>query len=213
MEPILQVQNATKRFRDKVVFEHISLQFEAGQSYGFIGYNGCGKSVFFKTLAGFSLLSEGSVIYRGKTIGRDADFIWDAGVLIETPEFLNDLSGFKNLQILAEIQDRVGEPEILETLRLVGLYEERDKKVGKYSLGMKQKLRIAQAMMEKPSLLILDEPLNGLDKSSAATIRALLQKHVEDGGTLLMTSHHREDIDALCTHIYEFEDQTVHPIS
>ncbi len=211
MNTIIEIRNATKRFKDKTVFENISLNFEKGKSYGFIGYNGCGKSVFFKTICGFSRLTEGEVICNGKVIGRDMDFIQDAGVVIETPEFINDYSGFKNLKLLAQVQNKIGDKEILETLEMVGLSNDKDKKVRKYSLGMKQKLRLAQAFMEKPKILILDEPMNGLDKKSVLVVRSILNRFVNNGGTLLMTSHNAEDIQTCCEYIYEFDNQMISP--
>lgn len=209
MNTIIEIRNATKRFKDKTVFENISLNFEKGKSYGFIGYNGCGKSVFFKTICGFSRLTEGEIICNGKVIGKDTDFIQDAGVVIETPEFINDYSGFKNLKLLAQIQNKIGDKEILETLEMVGLSNDKDKKVRKYSLGMKQKLRLAQAFMEKPEILILDEPMNGLDKTSVLVVRSILTEFVNNGGTLLMTSHNAEDIQICCEYIYEFDNQMI----
>ena len=211
MNTIIEIKNATKRFKDKTVFENISLNFEKGTSYGFIGYNGCGKSVFFKTICGFSRLTEGEIICNGKVIGKDTDFIQDAGVVIETPEFINDYSGFKNLKLLAQIQNKIGDKEILETLEMVGLSNDKDKKVRKYSLGMKQKLRLAQAFMEKPKILILDEPMNGLDKTSVLVVRSILNRFVNNGGTLLMTSHNAEDIQTCCEYIYEFDNQMISP--
>ena len=211
MNTIIEIRNATKRFKDKTVFENISLNFEKGKSYGFIGYNGCGKSVFFKTICGFSRLTEGEVICNGKVIGRDMDFIQDAGVVIETPEFINDYSGFKNLKLLAQVQNKIGDKEILETLGMVGLSNDKDKKVTKYSLGMKQKLRLAQAFMEKPKILILDEPMNGLDKKSVLVVRRILNRFVNNGGTVLMTSHNAEDIQTCCEYIYEFDNQMISP--
>ena len=211
MNTIIEIRNATKRFKDKTVFENISLNFEKGKSYGFIGYNGCGKSVFFKTICGFSRLTEGEVICNGKVIGRDMDFIQDAGVVIETPEFINDYSGFKNLKLLAQVQNKIGDKEILETLEMVGLSNDKDKKVRKYSLGMKQKLRLAQAFMQKPKILILDEPMNGLDKKSVLVVRSILNRFVNNGGTLLMTSHNAEDIQTCCEYIYEFDNQMISP--
>ena len=211
MNTIIEIRNATKRFKDKTVFENISLNFEKGKSFGFIGYNGCGKSVFFKTICGFSRLTEGEVICNGKVIGRDMDFIQDAGVVIETPEFINDYSGFKNLKLLAQVQNKIGDKEILETLEMVGLSNDKDKKVRKYSLGMKQKLRLAQAFMEKPKILILDEPMNGLDKKSVLVVRSILNRFVNNGGTLLMTSHNAEDIQTCCEYIYEFDNQMISP--
>ena len=211
MNTIIEIRNATKRFKDKTVFENISLNFEKGKSYGFIGYNGCGKSVFFKTICGFSRLTEGEVICNGKVIGKDMDFIQDAGVVIETPESINDYSGFKNLKLLAQVQNKIGDKEILETLEMVGLSNDKDKKVRKYSLGMKQKLRLAQAFMEKPKILILDEPMNGLDKKSVLVVRSILNRFVNNGGTLLMTSHNAEDIQTCCEYIYEFDNQMISP--
>src|SRR5699024_2554363 len=211
MNTIIEIRNATKRFKDKTVFENISLNFEKGKSYGFIGYNGCGKSVFFKTICGFSRLTEGEVICNVKVIGRDMDFIQDAGVVIETPEFINDYSGFKNLKLLAQVQNKIGDKEILETLEMVGLSNDKDKKVRKYSLGMKQKLRLAQAFMEKTKILILDEPMNGLDKKSVLVVRSILNRFVNNGGTLLMTSHNAEDIQTCCEYIYEFDNQMISP--
>ena len=211
MNTIIEIRNATKRFKNKTVFENISLNFEKGKSYGFIGYNGCGKSVFFKTICGFSRLTEGEVICNGKVIGKDMDFIQDAGVVIETPEFINDYSGFKNLKLLAQVQNKIGDKEILETLEMVGLSNDKDKKVRKYSLGMKQKLRLAQAFMEKPKILILDEPMNGLDKKSVLVVRSILNRFVNNGGTLLMTSHNAEDIQTCCEYIYEFDNQMISP--
>ena len=139
------------------------------------------------------------------------DFIQDAGVVIETPEFINDYSGFKNLKLLAQVQNKIGDKEILETLEMVGLSNDKDKKVRKYSLGMKQKLRLAQAFMEKPKILILDEPMNGLDKKSVLVVRSILNRFVNNGGTLLMTSHNAEDIQTCCEYIYEFDNQMISP--
>ena len=156
-------------------------------------------------------MTEGEVICNGKVIGRDMDFIQDAGVVIETPEFINDYSGFKNLKLLAQVQNKIGDKEILETLEMVGLSNDKDKKVRKYSLGMKQKLRLAQAFMEKPKILILDEPMNGLDKKSVLVVRSILNRFVNNGGTLLMTSHNAEDIQTCCEYIYEFDNQMISP--
>ena len=129
-------------------------------------------------------------------IGKEQDFIDDAGIVIEEPEFINSLSGLENLKILAEIQKKISEAEIIEVLKQFDLYEDRNKKVGKYSVGMKQKLRLAQAVMEKPQVLILDEPMNGLDKKSVKKVEDILKAFVENGGTLLMTSHIEQQVEA-----------------
>lgn len=205
MENIIEIKSATKRFKDKEIFKNINLQLEKGKAYGFVGHNGCGKSVLFKCICGFSLLSEGSITVNGEVIGKDVDFIRDAGVVIEHPEFINDLSGLKNLRIIADIQKKIDNVDICEAMNQFKLLEDRDKKVGKYSLGMKQKLRLVQAIMEKPSILILDEPTGGLDKESVADLHKVLKKFVANGGTLLMTSHHQQDIEELCDVVYEFD--------
>jgi len=204
-EVILKIENGTKKFKNELIFQNVSMEFEKGNSYGFVGPNGCGKSVFFKTLCGYSLLTEGQVIYRGKIIGKEQDFIDDAGIVIEEPEFINSLSGLENLKILAEIQKKISEAEIIEVLKQFDLYEDRNKKVGKYSVGMKQKLRLAQAVMEKPQVLILDEPMNGLDKKSVKKVKDILKAFVENGGTLLMTSHIEQQVEACCKIVYEID--------
>lgn len=204
-EVILKIENGTKKFKNELIFQNVSMEFEKGNSYGFVGPNGCGKSVFFKTLCGYSLLTEGQVIYRGKIIGKEQDFIDDAGIVIEEPEFINSLSGLENLKILAEIQKKISEAEIIEVLKQFDLYEDRNKKVGKYSVGMKQKLRLAQAVMEKPQVLILDEPMNGLDKKSVKKVEDILKAFVGNGGTLLMTSHIEQQVEACCKIVYEID--------
>ncbi|RDU21822.1 ATP-binding cassette domain-containing protein [Anaerosacchariphilus polymeriproducens] len=207
MKTIIRVENATKKFKNIKVFSDLNLEIEKGKSYGFVGYNGCGKSVLFKCICGLAKLNKGAIYYQDKLIGKEQDFISDAGVVIEAPEFLNDLSGFKNLKVIANIKKLISDHDINEALKLLGLFEYRDVKVGKYSLGMKQKLRLVQALMEKPQILILDEPMNGLDKSSVEKVRGILKKYIDEGGTLLLTSHNRDDIDILCEKVYEFDDQ------
>lgn len=205
MEKIIEIKHAAKRFKDKSIFENVNLDIEQGKAYGFIGHNGCGKSVLFKCICGFSLLSEGTITVGGEVIGKDSDFIKDAGVVIEHPEFINDLSGFKNLRIIADIQKKIGDEDICSIMDKFDLLDDKDKKVGKYSLGMKQKLRLAQALMESPSILILDEPTGGLDKSSVENLRRILKEFVNNGGTMLLTSHHQQDIEELCDEVYEFD--------
>jgi ABC-2 type transport system ATP-binding protein len=205
MNDIITVENATKRFKDKAVFQNVSLQMESGNSYGFIGYNGCGKSVLLKSICGFSRLSSGKITLSGKIIGKDIDFIENAGVIIETPAFMEHLSGMENLLMIAQIRKIIDKPRIEETLKLLGLFEDRNKAVKKYSLGMKQKLRIAQAIMENPKILILDEPTNGLDKDSVMLLRDYLVNFVKNGGLLILTSHNKEDIEICCENIYEFD--------
>ena len=202
---MLKIESLTRRYPHVTALDGLNMEIGHGQLYGFVGPNGCGKSVFFKTLCGYSLLTEGQVIYRGKIIGKEQDFIDDAGIVIEEPEFINSLSGLENLKILAEIQKKISEAEIIEVLKQFDLYEDRNKKVGKYSVGMKQKLRLAQAVMEKPQVLNLDEPMNGLDKKSVKKVEDILKAFVENGGTLLMTSHIEQQVEACCKIVYEID--------
>jgi ABC-2 type transport system ATP-binding protein len=202
---VFEIENLSFAYDKHEVLNNLNLSFHEGIVTTMIGPNGCGKSVFFKTLCGYSLLTEGQVIYRGKIIGKEQDFIDDAGIVIEEPEFINSLSGLENLKILAEIQKKISEAEIIEVLKQFDLYEDRNKKVGKYSVGMKQKLRLAQAVMEKPQVLILDEPMNGLDKKSVKKVEDILKAFVENGGTLLMTSHIEQQVEACCKIVYEID--------
>ena len=202
---VFEIENLSFAYDKHEVLNNLNLSFHEGIVTTMIGPNGCGKSIFFKTLCGYSLLTEGQVIYRGKIIGKEQDFIDDAGIVIEEPEFINSLSGLENLKILAEIQKKILEAEIIEVLKQFDLYEDRNKKAGKYSVGMKQKLRLAQAVMEKPQVLILDEPMNGLDKKSVKKVEDILKAFVENGGTLLMTSHIEQQVEACCKIVYEID--------
>ena len=206
MNKLICIEHATKCFKDKVVFNDVNIEIFKGDSVGITGYNGCGKSVLMKCICGFSKLTQGEVKINGKKIGKDIDFIENAGVIIESPEFINDLSGYKNLKIIAEIEKKIDEDRILRIMSLVGLKNEENKKVRKYSLGMKQKLRIAQAIMEYPEILILDEPTNGLDKQSVENIRKILKSFLSKGGTILLASHNKGDIETLCNTVYEYNN-------
>lgn len=205
METMIKIENAAKRFKDKMVFEKVNIDIEKGSSVGFVGHNGCGKSVLLKCICGFSLLTEGKIFCGGKEIGRDIDFIENAGVIIEAPEFIGGLSGYKNLKAIAEIRGEIDDARIFKIMKLLDLYEDRDKKVWHYSLGMKQKLRIAQAIMESPRILILDESTNGLDKENVQKVRRILKSFVDRGGTLVLASHNKADIEFLCDRVYAYE--------
>lgn len=209
MEMLIQLKNVCKSFKKKEVLHDINLEIEKGGSYGFIGYNGCGKSVLFKLICGFSLPDSGEIRCGGKLLGSDMDFIQNAGVIIESPEFIPYDSGFKNLKALAEIKGIISDEEINEVVKKVGLFADKDKKVRHYSQGMKQRLRIAQAIMEKPEILILDEPTNYLDKDGVGMLRGVLTEFTKAGGTLLLTSHNKDDIALLCKKVYEIDHGTV----
>ena len=205
METCIEVQNVVKRFRDQVVLKNVSLSFEKGQIHGIVGRNGSGKTVLFKCICGLMHPEEGVILVNGKRVGRDVDMPEDIGAIIEAPGFLPNYSGYKNLRFLANIRRKIGKEEILNVLKTVGLDPESRKHVGKYSLGMRQRLGIAQAIMEDPEILILDEPMNGLDNAGVQDIRALLLELKAQGKTILLASHNHEDIAALCDTVHEMD--------
>lgn len=205
METCIEVQNAVKRFRDQVVLKNVSISFEKGKIHGIVGRNGSGKTVLFKCICGLMHPEEGVIFVNGKRVGRDVDMPEDIGAIIEAPGFLPNYSGYKNLRFLANIRRKIGKEEILNVLKTVGLDPESRKHVGKYSLGMRQRLGIAQAIMEDPEILILDEPMNGLDNAGVQDIRALLLELKAQGKTILLASHNHEDIAALCDTVHEMD--------
>lgn len=205
METCIEVQNVVKRFRDQVILKNVSISFEKGQIHGIVGRNGSGKTVLFKCICGLMHPEEGVILVNGKRVGRDVDMPEDIGAIIEAPGFLPNYSGYKNLRFLANIRRKIGKEEILNVLKTVGLDPESRKHVGKYSLGMRQRLGIAQAIMEDPEILILDEPMNGLDNAGVQDIRALLLELKAQGKTILLASHNHEDIAALCDTVHEMD--------
>ena len=202
------IENATKKFGTQTVLNNVSLTLEDGKIYGFVGQNGCGKTVLFKSICGFIYLDRGTITVDGKVIGKDIDIIKDAGI-IESPGFLPNYSAFKNLKFLTMIKDNIGDEQIKSTLISVGLDPESKKVVGKFSLGMRQRLGIAQAIMENPHILILDEPMNGLDKRGVEDIRKILMDLKKKGKLILLASHNPLDIDILCDCVYELDAGTI----
>lgn len=205
MGTCIEVQNVVKRFRDQVVLKNVSISFEKGQIHGIVGRNGSGKTVLFKCICGLMHPEEGVILVNGKRVGRDVDMPEDIGAIIEAPGFLPNYSGYKNLRFLANIRRKIGKEEILNVLKTVGLDPESRKHVGKYSLGMRQRLGIAQAIMEDPEILILDEQMNGLDNAGVQDIRELLLELKAQGKTILLASHNHEDIAALCDTVHEMD--------
>lgn len=203
------IENATKKFGTQTVLNNVSLTLEDGKIYGFVGQNGCGKTVLFKSICGFIYLDRGTITGDGKVIGKDIDIIKDAGIIIESPGFLPNYSAFKNLKFLTMIKDNIGDEQIKSTLISVGLDPESKKVVGKFSLGMRQRLGIAQAIMENPHILILDEPMNGLDKRGVEDIRKILMDLKKKGKLILLASHNPLDIDILCDCVYELDAGTI----
>ena len=201
----IRVEGVYKRFGTDTVLKDISRSFERGRIHGIVGNNGSGKTVLMKCICGFLIPTEGEVIVNGKRVGKDVDFPPDLGLIIETPGFLPNMTGVKNLEILASLNKKIGLEEIAAAIRRVGLDPLMKKPVGKYSLGMRQRLGIAQAIMEDPALLILDEPLNGLDKHGVREMRQLIKGLKEQGKTILLASHNQGDIDELCDTVCEMD--------
>ncbi|VJV64148.1 ABC transporter ATP-binding protein [Streptococcus pneumoniae] len=208
MNEIITLKNIELELKKTCVFQNLNFSCKQGEIIGITGANGSGKSVLFKLIAGLYSPSYGEVLINGENIVPERKIPANLGALIEEPGFINYYSGFKNLQYLASIRGVVGNQEINDTLKIVGLYEQKDQKVKTYSLGMRKKLGIAQAIMENPSILLLDEPMNALDKSSVENMRTLFRKlSSEKGTTILIASHSEEDIRILCDKVYAIENK------
>lgn len=205
----IRVIDAVKIFKEQKIIDHLNISFFSGKIYGIVGYNGSGKTVLLKCICGFLTLDEGEIIIYGKKLKKDMDIIQNAGVIIEEPAFLKDYTGKKNLEFLYSIRNKEDSELIDKVLYKVGLDASSSKKVKHYSLGMKQRLAIAQAIMEDPQILLLDEPMNGLDKNGVAEIRRLLWELKEQNKTIVLVSHNQEDIRVLCDEIYEMEEGTL----
>ena len=203
MQECIVVEDAVKSFRDVVALDHVSLSLERGKIHGIIGRNGSGKSVLFKCICGFMKLDSGSIRVEGEEVKAAGER--DMGILIENPGFIPGMSGYKNLKLLADIGHKIGKEDIRRVIERVGLDPDSRKPVGRYSKGMKQRLGIAQAVMEEPDILILDEPMTGLDRHGVEEIRRLLSELREQGKTILLTSHYAEDINLLCDTICELD--------
>ena len=205
MGTIISIQNVSKAFKTNQVLKNISVDFQSGLIYGIVGRNGSGKSVLIKTICGFIRPDTGNVFVSDKHIGKDVDFPEKIGVIIEAPGFLPNRSAFSNLMYLASLRNKIGKDEVCKAMQIVGLNPDDKKHVGKFSMGMKQRLGIAQAIMEDPDILILDEPMNGLDKEGVKEIRKLLLNLKESKKTILLVSHSAEDIEILCDVVFEMD--------
>lgn len=195
----------TNHLKNIEVLHDVSLQVDAGSICGIIGRNGSGKTVLFKCICGFLQTDRGEIQIEGKAVGKDKSTLSNLGIIIESPGFLRHYSGYKNLEFLMGLNGKADREKINAVLDLVGLAEQKNKKVGKYSMGMRQRLGIAQAIMEEQNILILDEPMNGLDNQGVEDIRKLLLKLKEKGTAILLASHNQEDIRQLCDFVYEMD--------
>ena len=201
----IQLTNVSKKIKSNDILKDINLRMESGKIYGFKGKNGCGKTMLMRAISGL-IKVKGTVDINGQIIGKDIMFPPSIGLLIENPSFINNYTAFENLKTLASIRRRIDDNRIRETLTEIGLDPDDKRKVKKYSLGMKQKLNIAQAVMEHPKLLLLDEPTNGLDKESIERFYEVLKKLKDEGSLIIIASHINEDLNALCDEIIEVEE-------
>ncbi|MBQ8626191.1 MAG: ATP-binding cassette domain-containing protein [Agathobacter sp.] len=201
----LVVDHVSLTIKKAQLLKDVSFEMESGKVYGLRGRNGSGKTVLMKCICGFMKPTEGSITINGKQVHKDMDFLPDAGIIIEEPGFFPYYSGFQNLKLLAGVKNQITNEDIKNAIRAVGLDPEMKKSVGKYSLGMRQRLGIAQAIMENPNILILDEPTNGLDEEGVEWFRNFIMEQKKNGKMILLASHSKEDIDFLCDEIWYME--------
>ncbi|MCC8105863.1 MAG: ABC transporter ATP-binding protein [Clostridiales bacterium] len=202
----IEVINVSKNFKEVEVLKDISLKCSSGRIYGIVGHNGSGKTVLFKCICGFLSCSKGEIMINGEKMGKDIDMLTNAGIIIEEPGFLRNWNAYHNLEFLYTIRNKRDKGYLRSALEQVGLDPALKRPVGKYSLGMRQRLAIAQAIMEKPDILILDEPMNGLDRAGVSEMRNLFLQMKAENKLLLLASHNKEDISTLCDEVYEMED-------
>lgn len=202
---MIEIKHLSKIIDKNIILDDINMKLDYGKVYGLVGRNGCGKTMLMRHILGFVYSTKGSITIDGKVLGKDIDMPENVGAIIENPGFIPEYPGFKNLKILAAIKGKIKNDGIREAMELTGLDPDDKKHVGKYSLGMKQRLGIAQAVMENPDILLLDEPMNGLDNEGVQEIRKLLLKRKEMGNLIVIASHNEEDIRVLCDEIFYFD--------
>ena len=205
MENIISVKGVDLTIGKTQILKDINVEFDEGRIHGLIGRNGSGKTMLMKCICGFIKVSKGEITVDGKRVGKDVDFPKDMGIIIETPGFIPYYSGYKNLKLLAGLNNIIGKEQVREAMQKVGLDPDLKRHVKKYSLGMRQRLGLAQAIMENPKILILDEPFNGLDKDGVKEMREYLLSYKEQGKTILICSHSAEDIAVLCETVHEMD--------
>lgn len=203
---MIEILNLSKTYGKHRIIDSITCKFEPGTIYGLVGPNGSGKTTLMRCICGFARPSGGEIIVDGEQVGKDVDFAPKTGIIIEEPGFLLQLSAIRNLKILANVSQEVSSRQIIEIMKLVGLDPYEKKPVSKYSLGMRQRLGIAQAIMENPNNLILDEPFNGLDNRGIKEVYKLLKKFKCDGKTIILVSHSMIDIASTCDAVFEIKN-------
>ncbi len=205
MDSIISVNALNLTIGKTQILKDINVEFEEGKIHGLIGRNGSGKTMLMKCICGFIKPTSGEITVDGKRVGKDIDFPKDMGIIIETPGFIPYYSGYKNLKLLAALNNKIGKEQVRDSMKKVGLDPDLKRHVKKYSLGMRQRLGLAQAIMENPKILVLDEPFNGLDKDGVKDMREYLLCYKEQGKTILICSHSAEDISVLCDTVHEMD--------
>ena len=202
----IKMCNVSKTIKKAKVLDNISLQFEQGKIYGLRGKNGSGKTMLMRAIVGLIVPSSGTIDINGKILGKDISFPESVGALIEQPSFINNYSGFKNLKLVATILNKITDNQIRESIKAVGLDPDDKRKYKKYSLGMKQRLGIACAIMENPDLIVLDEPINALDENGIKLVREILHSHKKRGALIIIACHDKEELEFLSDEIYTIEN-------
>lgn len=198
----IELKNVSKVIERQIILDNVNLTLEKGKVYGFWGRNGSGKTMLFKTVAGLLKPTKGIVKIQDEILYNEIDFPQSIGIMLENPSFIPYLSGLKNLELLASIQNKIDKKTIKNTIERVGLNPHDKKSFRKYSLGMKQKLALAQALMEQPNLLVLDEPSNSLDEKSVENLKTIIREERDRGAIILIASHIKEDLEELCDRIF-----------
>ena len=204
----IEVKNVSKSFKNIEILNNINITFTPGKIYGLYGRNGSGKSIFLKMLCGFYLPTKGEILYDGINLNKELEYPKNLRAQIENPYFFPDLTGYENLKLLANIQNKITNKDIIKALEIVNLLEEKDKKYSKYSLGMKQKLGIAQAIMEDPEILILDEPFNGIEQKTVSKLIDYLNS-IKTNKIIIISTHIKEDLKKMADKIYYFDNLTI----
>ncbi len=198
----VEIKDLCKQFKDRRVLDHINLQIGTGKIYGIVGINGSGKTMLFRCMAGLVRPTSGEILYDGKVLYQDISTPPNMGIIIENMGLYPEFTGFDNLKYLAGIRKRISDEEIRAAIERVGLDPKDKRKIKKYSLGMKQRILLAQAFMEKPDTLLLDEPTNSLDEEGVGLIRDILKEEMERGALIMIASHNKEDISYLCDEVF-----------
>ncbi|PZD94772.1 multidrug ABC transporter ATP-binding protein [Paenibacillus sambharensis] len=209
MSIAVRLSGVSKKIKGRTVLDNVTITLEKGKVIGFVGHNGSGKSMLFRIITGLVKPSSGEVTVLGETLNKEASFAKNTSVILEKPGFLDHYSGYDNLKFLADIQKKIGSQQIHAAIQRVGLDPADKRPVKSYSLGMKQKLAIAQAIMEEPDLILLDEPMNGLDEEAVSRVYSIIREEIGRGATILLASHHKVDIETLCNEVYKVNSGVV----